>query len=474
MAKKKVLEAKSLWFRYPNSSWILRSLDLDVYEGETLLVIGRSGCGKTTLIRAIMGIGTNIYGGEIRGTIAIDGKMLEDYSIEELRKVIQIVNQDPRTHFIYPHVYEDLYSYSLQIYGDRKKAEEALDTVSSSLKIKHILNRLYFELSGGELRRVAIAKAMLSKPKIIIFDEPLMWLDDIGVKDFLDTLARLKSSGITIVIFEHRFIPLMNFVDRVQKFSDGSIKEVPLDTFRKSYLIQSENRVASIGRSTPGGREVAIIDSVWFRYDSNTVLKNISIRINENDAIAIYGYNGSGKSTLLKIIAGYLKPQKGSVKRFGKAIYIPQLVSLFFTEESVELELKNICRNSKDSKKCYSSGYSILKKYGFDDLMQTPFTLSWGQQEKLAVALSLAAGFNIFLLDEPFSGLTYTDRIALIEYLETVPGAKIVTISSSDSIPLLKGFKLYKLDNGSLIEYTSSSKALHSIDLDTITTIYSD
>ncbi|MEM4053443.1 MAG: ATP-binding cassette domain-containing protein, partial [Ignisphaera sp.] len=125
MAKKKVLEAKSLWFRYPNSSWILRSLDLDVYEGETLLVIGRSGCGKTTLIRAIMGIGTNIYGGEIRGTIAIDGKMLEDYSIEELRKVIQIVNQDPRTHFIYPHVYEDLYSYSLQIYGDRKKAEEA-------------------------------------------------------------------------------------------------------------------------------------------------------------------------------------------------------------------------------------------------------------------------------------------------------------------------------------------------------------
>ncbi len=470
---KKVLEVRDLWFRYPNSDWILKSLNLDVYEGETLLIIGKSGCGKTTLIRTLVGTGVNIYGGEIRGRVIADGRGLEEYSVEELRRVIQIVNQDPRTHFIYPNVYEDLYSYSLHIYGAREKAKEILDEISKYLGIKHILNRLYFELSGGELKRVAIAKAMLSKPKIVMFDEPFMWLDDIGVKNFLDVLARLKNSGITIVVFEHRFIPLINHVSRVLKFSNGSLNEVPLNILKKVHHTLFHSKIANAS-SVLNNKRVVEINGVWFRYNDIPILKNISMHINEWDRIAIYGNNGSGKSTLLKIIAGYLKPKKGYVKRFGRAIYIPQLITLFFTEESIEQELKNICRSSRNSKDCYSKGYSILRNYGFDDLTQTPFNLSWGQQEKLAITLSLAAGFNIFLLDEPFSGLTYIDRIALIDYLETIPGAKIVTISSSDSISLLRGFKLYKLNDGLLTEYTPDAETLHSIDYNTLIQIYRD
>lgn len=469
---KRVLEVRDLWFRYPNSGWILKLLNLDVYEGETLLIIGKSGCGKTTLIRALTGVGTSIYGGEVRGRIIVDGRELESYSIEELRRVIQIVNQDPRTHFIYPNVYDDLYAYALQIHRDKERAREVIDEISESLRIKHILNKLYFEISGGELRRVVIAKAMLTKPKIILFDEPFMWLDDVGVKDFLDALAKLKNSGVAVVIFEHRFIPLVNYISRALKFTNGLLKHVPVETLKKMYSASSHREAPAM--HTPSNRRVVDINGLWFSYNDAPVLKNISMHVNDGDSIAIYGVNGSGKSTLLKIMAGYLKPQKGYVKRFGRAIYIPQLVTLFFTEESIELELSGICRGSKSPKDCHSMGRSILKNYGFDDLTLTPFNLSWGQQEKLAVALALAAGFNIFLLDEPFSGLTYIDRIALAEYLTTIPGAKIVTISSNDSIPLLKGFKLYRLSGGTLEEYRPTTEVQQDLDYGTLTLIYSD
>lgn len=466
-----MLEVRNLWFRYPNSSWILKSLNLDVYEGETLLVIGRSGCGKTTLIRAIMGVGASIYGGEVRGRIVLDGREIGEYSIEELRRVIQIVNQDPRTHFIYPNIYEDLYTYALQIHRDEDRAGRALDEVSESLKIKHLLDRLYFEISGGELRRVVIAKALLSKPKILLFDEPLMWLDDAGVRDFLDALAKLKSSGVTVIVFEHRFAPLVNHINRVLKFANGSLEHVSLEVLRKVWSTQPYRGV-SIG--SVSSERVVEIDGLWYSYGGTHILKNVSMTVNSGDSVAIYGANGSGKTTLLKIIAGYLKPQKGYVKRFGRAIYIPQIVTLFFTEESIELELSSICKSGGNLKKCYSTGMSILKSYGFEDLTLTPFNLSWGQQEKLAVTLALAAGFNIFLLDEPFSGLTYTDRIALAEYLTSVSGAKIVTISSSDSLPLLKGFKVYRLSGGVLEEYRPTTEIQQNLDYNILTSLYSD
>lgn len=471
---RRILVVKDLWFRYPNSGWILKSLDLEVYEGEVLLIIGRSGCGKTTLIRTLVGIGTNIYGGETRGSIEIDGRRLENYSIEELRRVIQIVNQDPRTHFIYPNIHEDLFSYSLHVYRDKEKAKTALDTVSKSLKIEHLLNRPYFELSGGELRRVVIAKAMLSRPRIIVFDEPFMWLDDTGVKDFLEAIEELKNQGVTILIFEHRFMPLVGHINRVLKFSNGSIKELPIEALRKPYSYPSMHNGAPAMASVSSNRKIIIVNDLWFKYDSGWILKGISMNIHDGETIAIYGHNGSGKSTLLKIIAGYLKPKKGIVRRFGKAIYIPQLVTLFFTEESIDLELRSMCRGNRDSKECYSRGRSVLKSYGFDDLTQTPFNLSWGQQEKLAVALSLIAGFSIFLLDEPFSGLTYLDRAALIEYLEAVPGAKILTTSSRDSIPFLKKFRLYKLIDGYLVEERPSGEILQRIDLESLALLYGD
>jgi energy-coupling factor transport system ATP-binding protein len=468
--RKKVLKVKDLWFRYPNSNWILKSLNLELYEGETLLVIGRSGCGKTTLIRALTGTGMHIYGGEARGEVEVDGKRLEEYSLEELRKVIQVVNQDPRTHFVYPNIYEDLYTYAIQIYRDEKKAVEALELVSNSLKVKNLFNRLYFELSGGELRRTVIAKAILSKPKIIIFDEPLMWLDDIGVEYYLNVIESLRSYGISILIFEHRFMPLVNHIDRALILANGFTREMSLDVFRKPFY-SMQNEVKSYISSDERGIS---INNLWFKYDGDWVLRNIYIDISRDDAVAIYGSNGSGKSTLLKIIAGYLKPVKGTVKRFGKAIYIPQLISLFFTEESIELELRSICRNSDDFKKCYSKGYSILRSYGFDDLSQTPFNLSWGQQERLAIALALIANYNIFLLDEPFSGLTYLDRAALVDYLKSLPGAKIVTISSRDSIPFLSGFKLYSLHNGSVIRDFTDYRVSQRIDLNNLNLIYSE
>ncbi len=452
------LEVVNLWFRYPKSpEWVLRGVSLRLYPGEVALVMGASGSGKTTLLRAITGVGRWIYSGEFRGKVLLGGTLLEDLPLDGIRRSIQVVNQNPYTHFIEHLVGRDLLSLAVQIYGE-ELGQRVFARVTIALKLEGLLSRRFFELSGGQLRRVAIAKALLWDPKVLVLDEPLMWLDDEGVADVVEAVHIARSLGKAILIFEHRFMRLLHLADSVYVLRGGVLHRVEQEFLKK---VQRSLRLSRYPQSESGSRTaerpLLLADDLWFRYDrqGDWVLRSLSLKVTEGVATVIYGANGTGKSTLLKVLSGYLKPSRGRLELRSKAVYVPQNIYLFFTEESVAKEFEVTCRSHNLGRQCVERGVSYLRSLGVGvDLEESPFNLSWGQAVRLAVAVATATseGPAVLLLDEPFTGLTYLERLQLAESLANLSNTYIITTSSSETLTLIPSAKAFKLVNGALEE----------------------
>ncbi len=464
-----MLMVENLWYRYPNSDWIIRDIDLQVGNGDLVLVIGGSGSGKSTLAIAITGIGVNVYGGEMKGDVYISGKSIKGIT-NNIGKYIAIVNQNPYNHFIEYRVRDDLYGYAETIYGDRD-ADNVVRRIVKIMNIDDLLDRYFFELSGGEVRRVAVAKALISNPDAVILDEPLMWLDDHGIGLLRESLNILKSLRKSVIVLEHRFLPLLDIADKIYLLRNGRLEEISKDMLKPREIAMKPQRNSN---GSPRDIEVLRVVNTWFRYNNGRwILRNVNMRACLGELIAIYGPNGSGKSTLLRIIAGYLKPSKGFVQIYGRAIYIPQNINLFFTEATVEDEIKAICKYNRIGDRCFEKAINMLRSLWLDvDLDASPFNLSWGQKMRLAIALSmLIDDANIVLFDEPFTGLTYYERYRIANIISFLPKAKIVSLSSRDSIYMLNGDSVYFINNGVLEkidignEYDAKKQMLSIIDI---------
>ncbi|WP_440059244.1 ATP-binding cassette domain-containing protein [Thermogladius sp. 4427co] len=430
----KVLRVRGLKVKYPGSDWVLKGVDLDLGFGETVIIVGDSGSGKTTLVRALTGIAEELYNAVVEGRVEIGGQVLKDRSWKAFNKRVKVVCQNPKSNIVYPVVFDDLLSYATEIYGSTRLAEREIANVSKILKITHLLNRSVNKLSGGELRRVAIAKAMLSKPDIIIFDEPLMWLDDRGVLEFRKALEVLKINGISSIILEHKYKSLIDLADKLYLLNDGVLHDFnPEDDM--SPTPPPGDRITK--RS---GETVVSLKNIYLRM-GDVVFRGLNLEARRGDKIAIYGLNGAGKTTLLKVIAGIVKPDKGSIVRSTSMLYIPQIPYLFFTEYSIMDEVNSLARNVDAVK--------LFKELGFrGDSGKTPYSLSWGEAVKLSISLSLISKHELILLDEPFSGLSYKDRLRYGEMLANSEKTIIVTTSSLENLRFLPGFKRFELSDG--------------------------
>lgn len=454
-----VLEVADLWFRYPSGDWVLRGLSLSVGRGECVLIVGEAGSGKTTLARVITGSAKLIYDGHLRGRVVVNGVSLE--GAEALARRVALIGQNPYLYFTEPLVYHDLYSYALRVCGSAEGAAEAVERAAEAARAQGLMGKYFFELSGGQAKRALVAKALISDPPLFIFDEPLMWLDDLGVRDFVDLLGVLRALGKSVIIFEHRFMPLIGRVDRVYVLKGGRLRRVD-DRLRAAGEAGHEAH-SDFGYSPCRGalsdNEEALLEAVgvYFKYrNSDYVLRDVNLRLRKGDLVLVYGLNGQGKTTLLKVLAGYLKPSRGRVKRRADAIYIPQNIVLFYTEGTVEKEVVEICKARGMGGPRIKLGLEAVRRLGIDPL-QSPFSLSHGQMVKLAFELACASNAEILLLDEPFSGLTYRDRLGLLRHLAEGGATAIVATSNLDAVESPYWTKLYKIESGRLVELGSAS-----------------
>lgn len=245
-----ILEVENLSYSYEKDGKNqIENISFDVKEGEVLAIVGRSGCGKTTLITHLNGI-MRPQTGDVRLKLA-DGRMLSTSNkkdILELRKNVGLVFQYPEYQLFEETVYNDIV-YGLRkekLSDDEKKAlvKEAISKVGFA---EEKLESSPFDLSGGQKRRAAIAGVIVMKPKILVLDEPASGLDPKGRHEMFKMIENLRDSGTTIILVSHNMDEAARYADRILAIKDG--KAVGLMT--PEAMFENEGEVTKKGLKLP-------------------------------------------------------------------------------------------------------------------------------------------------------------------------------------------------------------------------------
>lgn len=405
-----MLLVSDLWARYGDGDWILRGLSLSLKDGEVGLIIGETGSGKTTLVRALTGV-LSLMGGFSKGIIRVNDVNVDSLSPRDRSRLIGVVYQDPTIHFIYPRIDEDL-ELTASEYGLTANELIRIAGLSGNLR-----GKLVTELSMGQLQRLALAKVLIRGVKVIIMDEPLAHLDQEGINMFTSMIREIKGRGITLLMLEHRYENVINLADKVLQLSEGKLSELKVRpmglTGRRYSIINATN-----GDYGAGNAWLRLIN-VWFRYDDSYVLKGINLSATLNRVI-ITGPNGSGKTTLLRLILGAIKPSRGSVivNCPRPILYVPQdtkiITSMGSTIGELYLELTRAAGLMGNLRLLERE----LRNLEFNvDINEDPVNLSEGQRRLLMLVMARLIKPNLLVMDEPTSGLSNRYRVELANFI---------------------------------------------------------
>ena len=449
-------------FTYPQTQQpVLRNVSVEITDGELALLVGATGSGKTTFLRAINGLVPHFSGGHLQGSVTIDGRSTEEFAPRELADLVGFVPQDPETGFVTDLV-EDELAYSMESLGIdqqtmRRRVEETLDLLS----LADLRNRPLRSLSGGQKQRVAIGSVLTAHPKVLVLDEPTSALDPGAAEEVLAALHRLVHDlGVTVVMAEHRLERVVQYADSILMMENGQINNgspssvmadspiappvihlgrlagwdpLPVsirDARRsaeplRSSLAHTRPRLRVVPDSTP---LIARVSDLDVGYGAKNVLRDINVEFNAGEIIALMGRNGSGKSTLLRTLIGLHLPIIGTVrineqnpaKVNSKELLhlvglVPQEPSDLFEAQNVALE----CRNSDSDASCEPGTTRALLALMAPEIVDSthPRDLSEGQQMILALCIIVAAKPSLILLDEPTRGLDYPTKNKLADIL---------------------------------------------------------
>ncbi len=230
------LELKELWFRYEkNSPDILRGVSAQVPKGCLFAIVGGNGAGKSTTLKAISGI-CKPY----RGKVKIFGKPIEKYkSVDLFQNCLAMLPQDPKSLFVKKSVREEL--------GEMTKDQTQIQRTAEICDIVHLMDSHPYDLSGGEQQRAALAKVLLTNPKLLLLDEPTKGIDSFFKEKLAAILRELQQQGITIVMVSHDVEFCAKYADLVSMFFDGQV--LTTDTPRRffgsnSFYTTAANRMS--------------------------------------------------------------------------------------------------------------------------------------------------------------------------------------------------------------------------------------
>jgi energy-coupling factor transporter ATP-binding protein EcfA2 len=429
-----VITLDAVSYQYPEADRpALTEITAGVEPGEVILLRGPSGSGKSTLLRCLNGLVPHSTGGQFRGRVVVCGLDTREHPPRQLATHVGFVFQHPDAQFVLEDVEAEL-AFGLENLGlsrplMRKRVEEVIDQVG----INPLRRRRIDTLSGGERQRVGIAAALAMHPDALVLDEPTSQLDPQAAEDVLQVVLRLVAElGMTTVIAEHRVERIAPFVDRIWTLDGGILRDqpprmalaeggarppvvdlalragwTPIPLGLRDARVHAKGLPAVRANPVPAdghGPVICRIDGVDHRYDAVPAVQGLSLTLRRGQVVALMGRNGSGKTTLLRLIAGVLRPQRGSITNEGVAAYVPQDADTMLFAASVDEELRG------QSAEVIAPFAAWLHRY--------PRDLSSGERQQLAIAL-MGARADLLLLDEPTRGLDPQVKRALSTYLRT-------------------------------------------------------
>lgn len=239
-----VLEIKDGYFRYSRETDdVLRGLSLSVYGGEMMCILGANGAGKTTLLRVLSGT-RRLYRGDVR----VLGKKIEKYSGSSLyRGLLACMPQDPKSLFICDSLREDMLEAAKLFGYGQKDAEAETDRLACEFGVTELYNTHPYDLSGGEQQKSALMKLLLTKPRILLLDEPTKGLDAYSREEIADILRALKNDGVTVIAVTHDVEFAAQHSDRCAMFFDGQIVSC---TDRVSFFASNRYYTTAAARMT--------------------------------------------------------------------------------------------------------------------------------------------------------------------------------------------------------------------------------
>jgi energy-coupling factor transport system ATP-binding protein len=469
-------------------------VSITVDPGEFVVLAGRSGSGKTSLLRAACGLIPHFHGGEFAGRVEAAGRDTREAGPGELADVAGYVAQDPETQIISTTVASEL-ELPLRFRGDPPAARaRAVEEVALALNIPHLLPRTVSTLSGGEKQRVALAVALVTRPPLVLLDEPTSQLDPVAGDELIWLLRRLNEEwGVAILLAEHRLERCLAAADRVIAMDGGRVSFDGPPRAMLEFAVERDPALA-----TPSARlfELAGLDplpvgvrdaratlrvrgmtpderlgpdapperqrsngralksrGLWVELDAGDgpvdVLRGIDLEIDPGEKVALMGRNGAGKSTLLKTAAGLIEPAAGTIGARGGMALLTQNPGDFLVRDRVGDELSG------------PEGEAALEAAGLGGISPDadPRDLSGGERQRLALAISLAGRMDgealpdLVALDEPTRGMDreLKDSLADLATRMSTRGAAVLISTHDVEFAVTFADRVVLLGDGELI-----------------------
>ena len=482
----------------------LAHVNLTVRPGETVMLCGQSGCGKTTATRLLNGLIPNFFHGDVTGVQTVCG--LSDSAaqrppIEAYVPLVGSVFQNPKTQYFNADTTSEL-AFPCENVGESPADIRArVVQVAQRFGIEHLLNRSVFKLSGGEKQRLAVAAATMLHPRLIVMDEPTSNLDQTAMRDLHDMVAELKRDGVTVVIAEHRLAWCADLVDRYVRFERGSIageytaaefetlpakqlqawglRALDLTVYREQP--RSKTDVTAPQERDDGthceSRRPSIIATrdltVGYRRAFRRTIADLSLCGGE--IIGLMGHNGAGKSTLVRTLCGLQKPLSGQVflhdqparstaltragflvmqdvnyQLFSDSVREEVLLGLGEADDAVPASLQTV--------RSVNGAVTTLGELADDVLAQLdllpftdrhPMSLSGGQKQRLAIASAIMCGKELIVLDEPTSGLDRAHMMQVGALLRQLAddGRAVLVVTHDEELAALWCDRIINLDD---------------------------
>lgn len=432
-----MIEISNLSFRYKNSKEInLKKINLQIKSGECVLLSGRSGCGKTSILRLINGLIPHFFEGEIEGTVTVNNMNIMETQMYKIAEMIGTVYQNPRSQFFNIDTDGEIAFGIENLSYPRKELIRRMNTAIAQTGVESLMGKSIFELSGGEKQKIAFASIYAMETQIILLDEPSANLDAEATQSLRKRITELKEAGKTVIITEHRLYYLNGIVDRVIYMDRGKITaDMPSNQFftmNESKQLEMGLRTVDISTVFPENKPyfkkpILQISNVSAGYKKSAVIKNISFTACAGEVIAIVGSNGAGKSTLAETLCGLNKVLSGDFRYKGELISTKQRINLgYMVFQDVDYQLfadsvKNECLYGLNGIKEKDAEEMLQSLYLTDFTEKHPATLSCGQKQRLAVAVAMLCNKELLIFDEPTSGLDLESMIKVTELIKMLP-----------------------------------------------------